>query len=170
MHRALSVMGTVAVVLTHAPLLRAQSSGMPNTDGSAAPLASPHRVRTAGVVGSALGLTAGVVGGSMLGFSDTNSQLRGVTYVGASGAVLGWVVGTVVALPFHGHNVVGPNDVRNATITGGAVGFMTGIAAGALIGFKGNSVAPMAMISLSGLMGAGVGAVIGNGVGLSLPH
>ena len=128
-----------------------------------------------------MGFTAGVVGASMLGFGDPvdsragNAQMRGITYLSASGAVVGWVVGTVVTLPFHGHNVVGPNDVRNAAITGGAVGFMTGVAAGSLAGFKcGNGCSAnsssILTIGVSGLIGAGVGAVLGHGVGTLLPH
>jgi hypothetical protein len=169
MNRTLSVMGAVVAVLANATLLQAQSSEMQSTDRALSDSVA-HRVRTGGIVGATLGLTAGVVGGSMLHFSDGGSQARGVIYVGASGAVLGWVVGTIATFPFHGRNVVGPNDVRNATVTGGVVGFMTGVAAGALIGFKGNSSPAIAMIPLSGLMGAGFGAAIGHGVGTALPH
>jgi hypothetical protein len=34
------------------------------------------------------------------------------------------------------HNQIGPNDVHNATVTGGAVAGMTGVAAGSLPGFQ----------------------------------
>jgi hypothetical protein len=104
-----------------------------------------------------------------------NPQARGVTYLGASGAVAGWIVGTVVTLPFRGRNVIGPNDVRNATMTGGAVGFMTGVAAGSLMGFKcvnscTAATSSLPTIALSAFVGAVVGAGVGRGVGTLLPH
>jgi hypothetical protein len=196
MHRALSILGAAAVSVVATAALRAQSLAPRNGDSSFTGIgrASPdrripfsiatagvtgsHRMRTAGIVGAAIGLAAGVAGGSMLAFGDVegrssaaNGQLRGITYLGASGAVAGWIVGTTVALPFRGHNEVGPHDVRNATITGSAVGFMTGIAAGSLMGFKCDRCsAATSSIPVTGLIGAAVGAVVGRGIGLILPH
>lgn len=133
-----------------------------------------HRVRIGGIVGGAIGFAGGVVGGGMLGFGDNDSQLRGITYLAASGAVAGWIAGTVVTLPFHGHSEIGSNDVRNATITGGTVGLATGLAAGTLAGFKCtrncSGIQSVPIIAVMGLVGTGIGAVIGHGVGTSMPH
>jgi hypothetical protein len=141
-----------------------------------------HRVRIAGIIGGAIGLGAGVLGANMLGYGDVegrpsalSTRTRATLYLGASGSVIGWVIGTTGALPFHGRNVLGPHDVRNATLTGGAVGMMAGVAAGSLMGFKcvnGCTAArsPGFTIAVSGLIGAGVGAVLGRGVGMMLPH
>jgi hypothetical protein len=110
----------------------------------------------------------------MLSASTPSDLSRGIAYLGASGAVVGWVVGTTAALPFRGHNVIGPHDLRNAGITGGAVGLMTGIAAGSLSGFKCTACAPrahpMSTIATFGLSGALVGWLVGGGIGLALPH
>lgn len=140
-----------------------------------------HLVRNAGIIGATVGLLAGVAGASVLGAGDigggkdaTSSAARMVSYLGASGAVAGWVVGTTASLPFHGHNEIGPHDVRNAGITGAAVGLMTGIAAGSLAGFKCTSCSshthPMRTITGFGLTGALVGWLVGQGIGLALPH
>lgn len=125
-----------------------------------------------------MGLAAGVVGAGLMGFSDTgvgsndNPALRAVAYLGASGAVLGWIVGTTAALPFHGRSVIGPNDVRNASITGGVVGLLAGVATGSLMGFKCSNgcASPMMTIGVAGLVGTGLGTAIGHSVGVSLPH
>jgi hypothetical protein len=149
----------------------AQSNG----DRPRAVASGSHRVRTAGIVGASLGLTAGITGANMMGWSDNEGWARGVTYLGASGAVAGWIAGTVVALPFRGHNAIGPNDVRNARITGGAVGFMTGVAAGSLVGFKcakgcSASTSPIMTIAATCLIAGFVGAAIGHGIGMALSH
>jgi hypothetical protein len=188
MHRIVSACGAaVAFAITHVNALQAQSALPLNaerliTDVGATHAAQleqgsgSHRVRTAGIVGGAIGLTAGVVGSSIMGFrGDASSAARGATYLAMSGAVVGWIVGTTVVLPFHGRNVVGPNDLRNATTTGGVVGFMTGVAAGSLMTFKcanGCSAAksPLFTIAIGGLVGGFTGAAIGNGVGMALPH
>ena len=153
--------------------LRAQSSS--SGEQPVASRSSSHRVRTAGIVGAGLGLTAGVTGAYMLGASDSGEWARGTAYLGASGAVAGWIIGTVVALPFRGHNEIGPNDVHNATLTGASVGVMTGVAAGSLLGFKcanGCSAAPssVATLAITAFIGGVVGAGIGHGIGIALPH
>lgn len=140
-----------------------------------------HRVRNGGIVGAALGLTAGLVGASMLGVSSADERpegfaasTRSAMYLGSSGAVVGWVTGTVLMLPFRGESVIGPNDARNASITGSAVGLATGIAAGSLMTFKCvdcNRTARAANgLALSSASGAALGWLLGRAVGLALPH
>src|SRR5215831_14661972 len=70
------MLGLLIVVSVARPgELRAQSSS--SGEQPVASRSSSHRVRTAGIVGAGLGLTAGVTGAYMLGASDSGEWARG---------------------------------------------------------------------------------------------